>query len=49
MAVSLIKLEAGGIKLDVPYRKVPSLGIALAFITDPQGVYIELTEGLGTY
>jgi catechol 2,3-dioxygenase-like lactoylglutathione lyase family enzyme len=43
------KLEAEGIKLDVPYRKVPSLGIAIAFITDPQGVYIELTEGLNTY
>jgi catechol 2,3-dioxygenase-like lactoylglutathione lyase family enzyme len=40
------KLEAQGIKLDVPYRKVPSLGIALVFITDPWGTYIELTEGL---
>ncbi len=40
------KLEAAGVKFDVPYRKVPSLGIAIAFLTDPQGVYIELTEGL---
>jgi catechol 2,3-dioxygenase-like lactoylglutathione lyase family enzyme len=39
-------LEAGGIKLAVPYRKVPALGIAVAFITDPWGTYIELTEGL---
>jgi catechol 2,3-dioxygenase-like lactoylglutathione lyase family enzyme len=40
------KLEADGIKLTVPYRKVPALGIAIAFITDPWGTYIELTEGL---
>jgi catechol 2,3-dioxygenase-like lactoylglutathione lyase family enzyme len=43
------KLEASGVKLDAPYRKVPSLGIALAFLTDPAGVYIELTEGLDAY
>jgi hypothetical protein len=40
------KLEAQGIKLNVPYRQVPALGIAIAFITDPWGTYIELTEGL---
>ncbi|MBI3698347.1 MAG: VOC family protein, partial [Acidobacteria bacterium] len=40
------KLEASGIKLDVPYRKVPALGISIAFFTDPWGAYIELTEGL---
>ena len=40
------KLEADGIKLAVPYRKVPALGIAVAFITDPWGTYIEMTEGL---
>lgn len=40
------KLEAEGIKLDVPYRKVPQLGIAIAFIKDPWGTNIELTEGL---
>lgn len=40
------KLEAGGVKFDVPYRKVPALGIAIAFFTDPWGTYIELTEGL---
>jgi hypothetical protein len=39
-------LEAGGITLAVPYRKVPALGIAVAFITDPWGTYIEVTEGL---
>ncbi len=39
-------LEAEGVKFDVPYRKVPALGIAIAFFTDPWGTYIELTEGL---
>ena len=41
------KLEAQGIKLDVPFRAVPALNITLAFITDPWGTYIELNEGLG--
>jgi predicted enzyme related to lactoylglutathione lyase len=40
------KLEAQGIKLASPYRPVPALGISIAFITDPWGTYIELTEGL---
>ena len=40
------KLEAAGVKFDVPYRKVPALGISIAFLTDPWGAYIELTEGL---
>ena len=40
------KLEAQGIKLERPYTKVAALGIAIAFIKDPWGTYIELTEGL---
>ena len=39
------ELEAKGIKLDRPYGKLPS-GFGLAFLTDPWGTYIELTEGL---
>ena len=39
-------LESQGIKLAVPYRQVPALGIAIAFLTDAWGTYIELTEGL---
>ena len=39
-------LEAKGMTLDVPYRKVDALGIAIAFVTDPWGTSIELTEGL---
>jgi len=37
------------VKFDVPYRKIPKLGIAIAFMTDPMGGYIELTEGIGAY
>jgi catechol 2,3-dioxygenase-like lactoylglutathione lyase family enzyme len=40
------KLEAGGTKFDLAYRKIPQLGISIAFLTDPWGTYIELTEGL---
>ena len=40
------RLEADGIKFAVPYRKVEALNLALAFVTDPWGTYIELTEGL---
>ena len=40
------KLEADGIPLTVSYRKVDALGIAIAFIKDPWGTNIELTEGL---
>jgi len=42
-------LEANGVKLDVPYRKVPAAGIAIAFLTDPFGTYVELTEGLDKF
>jgi catechol 2,3-dioxygenase-like lactoylglutathione lyase family enzyme len=40
------KLEADGIKFDLAYRSVPQMGLSIAFLTDPWGVYIELTEGL---
>jgi catechol 2,3-dioxygenase-like lactoylglutathione lyase family enzyme len=40
------KLEAEGIPLTVSYRTVPALNIAIAFIKDPWGTNIELTEGL---
>ena len=39
------ELEAKGIEFDRPYGKLPS-GFGLAFLTDPWGTYIELTEGL---
>jgi predicted enzyme related to lactoylglutathione lyase len=43
------QLETKGIKLDSPVREVPSLGLKIAFLTDPSGTYIELTEGLDKY
>lgn len=41
------KLEASGVKLDRPYTKLPNSATAIAFLTDPWGTYIELTENLG--
>jgi catechol 2,3-dioxygenase-like lactoylglutathione lyase family enzyme len=43
------QLEAKGIKLDVPFREVPQIGLKIAYITDPNGVYIELTQGYSEY
>ena len=40
------KLEADGVPLTVTYRTIPALNIAIAFIQDPWGTNIELTEGL---
>ena len=40
------KLEAEGIKLERPYSRAAALDISIAFIKDPWGTYIELTEGL---
>ena len=40
------QLEAQGIKFDRPYGFIPQIGFAIAFLTDPFGTYIELTEGM---
>ncbi|MCU1234841.1 MAG: Glyoxalase/bleomycin resistance protein/dioxygenase [Candidatus Solibacter sp.] len=42
----LKKLEAAGVKIDSPYRRLPDSNTAIAFLTDPWGTYIELTENL---
>jgi catechol 2,3-dioxygenase-like lactoylglutathione lyase family enzyme len=39
------RLQASGIKMDREVTKVPALGLSIAFLTDPWGTYIELTEG----
>ena len=39
-------LEAKGIKMEGPIRQVPNTKLKIAFLTDPFGTYIELTEGL---
>ena len=43
------RLEAQGIEFDVAYREVESVELKIAFLTDPSGVYIELTEGYDEY
>ena len=40
------KLAADGITFDMPYRDVPAIGLKIAFIIDPVGTRIELTQGL---
>jgi catechol 2,3-dioxygenase-like lactoylglutathione lyase family enzyme len=40
------KLEADGIPLTVSYRRVDALNLSIAFIKDPWGTNIEMTEGL---
>lgn len=40
------KLTADGMTFDMPYRDVPAIGLKIAFIIDPVGTRIELTQGL---
>lgn len=40
------KLEAAGVTFDRPYTVIPNSETAIAFLTDPWGTYIELTENL---
>ncbi len=40
------KLEAGGQKMDGPFRQLPNSKVTLAFLTDPWGTYVELNEHL---
>jgi len=49
LAAFVKQLEAKGIKFDVPFRDVPAIALKIAYITDPSGVYIELTEGYVGY
>lgn len=39
-------LETRGVKIEAPIRQVPNSSVKVAFLTDPWGTYIELTEGL---
>jgi catechol 2,3-dioxygenase-like lactoylglutathione lyase family enzyme len=40
------RLDGMGIKLDSPPRQIPNSKTKVAFLTDPWGTYIELTENL---
>ena len=46
LAALVASLEAKGIKIEAPIRQVPDTNVKVAFLTDPFGTYIELTEGL---
>jgi catechol 2,3-dioxygenase-like lactoylglutathione lyase family enzyme len=39
-------LQAAGVTFDGPFREVPTIGLKIAFMVDPVGTRIELTEGL---
>jgi catechol 2,3-dioxygenase-like lactoylglutathione lyase family enzyme len=41
------KARANGVKFESPYEKQPEFGISRAYVTDPWGTRIELTEGMG--
>jgi len=44
------KLQADGVPFDMAYREMPQLGgLKIAFIIDPVGTRIELTEGLAVH
>lgn len=40
------KLAADGVTFETPFRDVPDIGLKVAFLVDPAGTRIELTEGL---
>ncbi len=43
------ELEAKGIPFDISFREIDTIELKIAFITDPAGVRIELTEGYDEY
>lgn len=46
LAQFIARLEAAGVKMEGPMRKAGNGTTSIAFLTDPWGTYIELTEGL---
>ena len=43
------QLKAKGITLDTDFRVIDSIQLNIAYLTDPSGVRIELTEGYDSY
>ena len=43
------QLKAKGIEFDTEYREIDALQLKIAYLTDPSGVRIELTEGYDAY
>jgi catechol 2,3-dioxygenase-like lactoylglutathione lyase family enzyme len=47
LEATLKRLEADGVTINMPLRDMTKqIGLKIAFVTDPNGTYIELTEGL---
>jgi catechol 2,3-dioxygenase-like lactoylglutathione lyase family enzyme len=47
LAATLKRLEADGVTINAPLRDMTKqIELKIAFVTDPDGTYIELTEGL---
>jgi catechol 2,3-dioxygenase-like lactoylglutathione lyase family enzyme len=40
------QLSADGVQFEMAYRDIPAIALKIAFLTDPEGTRIELTEGL---
>jgi len=40
------QLSADGVQFEMAYRDIPAIGLKIAFLADPEGTRIELTEGL---
>jgi catechol 2,3-dioxygenase-like lactoylglutathione lyase family enzyme len=40
------RLSADGVQFESAYRDLPAIGLKIAFLVDPEGTRIELTEGL---
>jgi catechol 2,3-dioxygenase-like lactoylglutathione lyase family enzyme len=49
LAAEVRRLQARGVKVETPVRSVRGAGLKSAFITDPSGVTVELTQGLAAY
>lgn len=50
LEATLKKLGDDGVTINMPLRDMTKqIGLKIAFITDPNGTYIELTEGLNKY
>ena len=43
------ELEARGIEFQLSFRDIPAIGLKVAFITDPDGNFIELTQGYDNF
>ena len=47
--VPVLLLHGFGVSRHFWDRQVPALGLSIAFLTDPWGTTIELTEGMNKY